>query len=225
MLRLFFLVHQWTVFVSTPYPVSSKEIRLGILLPVTGSWNVGTGIIPAIDIAIERIKSHPNLLEGFNFSYVVENSKCSFAEAIGKASDLLRLDPPIHVIIGPGCSMACLYVATLAKYYNKPMISYSCSSSRLADQTLYPTFCRTQPFSRMYAEEAPKILVKIMQLYRWKRAAILAADGNIWSPMAHSLKAEMRKKELHPELFLIYSNLHTSLSYLLDQVRKNARGN
>ena len=221
----FDLIQLGTTVASLLFIVYGKDIRLGVLLPITGSWSVGSGIIPTIDIAIEHIESQPNLLKGYNIAYVTQNSNCSVLEAVGRTADLLQSQPQIDVFIGPGCSRACLSAASLANYYNKPMISYSCSSIDLEDRVLYSTFSRTQPFSRTYSEKTPALLVILMQHFGWRRAAILAAKDEIWDPMAQKLRAEMQRQDMVVAYFHLYNNADKEASFpqMLEQVKRHAR--
>jgi hypothetical protein len=174
------------------FNVQCSNIHLGILIPMKyGTWKVGTEIIPIIDRAIEEVKSR-NILPGYNLTYTLNDSKCSSYEASGITADLKNAQARVDAYIGPGCSAACLSSGLLAHYWNIPMISYSCSSSSLMNRKKFSTFARTQPFSRTYSSVTPKALLKIMQHYRWTRAAIIAPYGykgdNIWEPIASSVR-------------------------------------
>lgn len=76
------------------------------------------------------------------------------------------------------------------------MISYSCSSVELSNRLFYPTFARTQPFSRTYSRETPDILLQSMRVYNWARAAIISTEDLVWTPIAISMTELFQKNNI-----------------------------
>lgn len=180
--------------------VQCVNIHLGILIPMDyGTWNVGREIIPIIGRAIREV-NNSGILPGYNITYTLRDSKCSSNTASGITADLKSSQPKVNAFIGPGCSAACLSAGLLAHYWNVPMISFSCSSSSLMNRRKYATFARTQPFSRTYSGVTPDALLKIMQHYQWKRAAIVAPYGykgdTIWEPIANSVRSHFLRNNI-----------------------------
>lgn len=210
-----------------------KEVRVGVLVPITGGFQVGNGIRPAIKAAFDDINRDENLLPALNLTYTIHNSACDSVTAAGIAADLKQASPPAEAYIGPGCSIACLAAGLLAQYWNKPMISYSCSSSDLEDITKYSTFARTQPFSRTYSQSTPSILLQIMRRYKWQRAAILAKDDgstSIWVPIANNVMKYFKENNLTVSYYNVYKVAddpeiqQTDTERLLGETKNNARG-
>ena len=210
-----------------------KEVRVGVLVPITGGFQVGNGIRPAIKAAFDDINRDENLLPALNLTYTIHNSACDSVTAVGIAADLKQASPPVEAYIGPGCSIACLAAGLLAEYWNKPMISYSCSSSDLEDITKYSTFARTQPFSRTYSQSTPSILLQIMRRYKWQRAAILAEDDgstSIWVPIANNVMKYFKENNLTVSYYNVYKVAddpkiqQTDTERLLGETKKYARG-
>ncbi|KAK3710027.1 hypothetical protein QZH41_012417, partial [Actinostola sp. cb2023] len=212
------LVWTSTIFTST----QCNNIHLGILIPIHGSWSVGNGILPIVDKAVEAIEKL-DLLHGYNISFTVNDSRCSSVMSSGLASDMVHSTPSVNAFIGPGCSGACLSAGLLAHYWNKPMISYSCSSSDLEKRWKYSTFARIQPFSRTYSDSTPLVLRKVMEYYRWKRAAIIAPYGhkgdNIWEPIASRVRIHFLKSNITISYYK--SELVPGYDAKSDNVRKN----
>lgn len=218
--------------------VVKKQVHIGVLVPITprftGGFHLGDGIRPVIKAAFDDVNRDGNLLSTINLTYTISDSACSSVQAAGIAADLMRLQTDVHAYIGPGCSVACLSAGLLAQYWNKPIISYSCSSLDLEDREKYSTFARTQPFSRTYSRITPLILLQIMQTFKWKRAAILARDetsASIWVPMANNLNHYFKQNNITVSYFNIYKTStdpaaqYKNTAMLLTETKKNARGN
>lgn len=210
-----------------------REVRVGVLVPITGGFQVGNGIRPAIKEAFDDINKDKNLLPALNLTYTIHNSACDSVSAVGIAADLKQSSASVDAYIGPGCSVACLSAALLAQYWNKPIISYSCSSSDLEDKTKYSTFARTQPFSRTYSQSTPSILLQIMRRYNWQRAAILATDDgptSIWVPIAENVIQYFKQNNLTVSYNSIYKvaedpeTKQNDAERLLGETKKYARG-
>ena len=162
--------------------VVSKNIHLGVMVPTSrpGFTELGRALALAVEPAIQDVYDFNRLSREWNITYTVKDSGCHKLWAVGKTYELRNAD----VFIGPACSDECLSAGLSASYWNKPMISYSCSSVELRHRFFYPTFARTQPFSRTYAEETPKFLYQAMDFYNWTRAAIISAEDDTFSPIA-----------------------------------------
>ena len=210
-----------------------EEVRVGVLVPITGGFQVGNGIRPAIKAAFDDINRDKNLLPALNLTYTIHDSSCDSVSAVGIAADLKQSSASVDGYIGPGCSIACLAAGLLAQYWNKPIISYSCSSSDLEDKTKYSTFARTQPFSRTYSQSTPSILLQIMRRYKWQRAAILAKDDgstSIWVPMANNVMEYFKENNMTVSYYNVYKvaddteTQQTDTERLLGETKNNARG-
>jgi len=202
-------------------------------VPITGGFEVGNGIRPAIKYAFDKINRDENLLPALNLTYTIHNSACDSVTAVGIAAELKQSPASVDAYIGPGCSIACLSAGLLAQYWNKPIISYSCSSSDLEDKTKYSTFARVQPFSRTYSQSTPPILLQIMRRYEWQRAAILAKDDgptSIWVPIANNVMEHFKANNLTVSYYNVFKmsddpeTQQTDTERLLGETKKNARG-
>ena len=210
-----------------------NEVRVGVLVPITGGFRVGDGIRPAIKAAFDDINRDENLLPDLNLTYTIHNSACDSVKAVGIAADLMRSSASVDAYIGPGCSIACLAAGLLAQYWNKPIISFSCSSLGLENRKKYSTFARTQPFGRTYKESTPAILLQIMRRYEWRRAAILARDkdyNSIWTPIAENVIKYFKESNITVSYYNVYKKAddpetqQRDAENLLKETKKNARG-
>ena len=217
-----------------------KQVHVGVLVPITprlnGGFSVGEGIRAAVKAAFDDINKDSTILSGLNLTYVIQDSGCNSVKAAGIAADLMHSQASIDAYIGPGCSRACISAGLLAQYWNKPIISFSCSSSELEDREKYSTFARTQPFSRTYSQITPSLLLTIMLHFQWKRAAILATDDSstkIWTPVAFELKNVFKENNVTVSYFNVYKltgditaqRRQAEIEMVLQETAENARGN
>lgn len=202
--------------------VVSENIHLGVLLPTSrpGFTELGRALELAVEPAIQDVYNHSRLSREWNITYTVKDSACHKTVAVGKTYELQNAD----VYIGPACSDSCLSAALLASYWNKPMISYSCSSVELSQRFFFPTFARTQPFSRTYSHETPDILLEAMKFYNWTRAAIISTEDHVWSPIAISMTEIFQRNNISVPFtgFYVSSSSFSHKTYLR-QVKDEAR--
>lgn len=200
----------------------SESIHFGVMLPTSMPEFSGLGraLELAIAPAIQDVYNHSRLSREWNITYTVEDSACHKRIAVGKTYELHTAD----AFIGPACSDSCLSAALLASYWNKPMISYSCSSVELSKRYFYPTFARTQPFSRTYLHETPEILLESMRVYNWTRAAIISTEDLVWTPIAISMTELFQKNNISVLFkgFYVPSSSFSHKTYLR-QVKDKAR--
>ncbi len=106
-------------------------MRLGLLLPITGSSRDRGAIVGAATLAIGEINRHPGgLMRGRRVEFAYEDEGCSAMQGMTGLSRLLQAvaTEPIHAVIGASCSAACLPSGYLASGSNLPQISNGCTS-------------------------------------------------------------------------------------------------
>ena len=211
-----FVLILWPTFL-----VHCEEIHLGILVPIQKFSGLGKGLASTIDIAIEDVYANQWLSRDYNLTYSVKDSNCSALKALGHVDDLRSA----HAFIGPTCSAGCISAAMLAAHRNKPIISYSCSSMELRNRELYPTFLRTQPFSRSFSYLTPEVLYRVMLFYNWSRAAIVSPDDNIWAPIAIALRDVLIQNNFTVPYYGLY-RVSTSFKHetVMADAKKVSRG-
>lgn len=205
------------------YLVGSETVHIGVLLPISmpGYSELGRALQLVVQPAIQDVFKQNTLTREWNITYTVEDSACHKTIAVGKTYELQNAD----AFIGPACSDSCLSAALLASYWNKPMISYSCSSVELSKRGNFPTFARTQPFSRTFTQETPDLLYRAMLFYKWKRAAFISTEDHVWSPIAISMAELFQRNNISVPFRGFYAP-SSSFSHktFLNQVKDEARG-
>lgn len=174
--------------------VVSKKIHFGVILPTSrpGFYELGKALELAVQPAIQDIYDFNRLSRDWNITYSVEDSGCHKLKAVGKTYELRNAD----VFIGPACGDECLSAGLLTTYWNKPMISYSCSPTELSNRYFYSTFARTQPFSRTYLLETPRFLYEAVKFFSWTRTAIISTEDPTWAPIAIALSEYLSQRNV-----------------------------
>ncbi|XP_078374364.1 atrial natriuretic peptide receptor 3-like [Oculina patagonica] len=151
-----------------------KDVKIGVLLPMTGYWPIGKTSASAITIAVDKINKDPTLLLGYNISFMWNDSMCLAAEGLNQAVEF-RISG-VDAIIGDGCDIICEPAAILAASWNLPMISWGCESSKLSEKSIYQTFARTVgSFSKMGG-----LFMSVLGYFKWKSIGIIASTESIW---------------------------------------------
>lgn len=193
------LLLQWLES-STPI----REVRLGVLLPIgrKGFQRLGESLQYVIEPAVQHIYSQKILNPAeYNITYTIADSACNKLQAVHYTYDMRSLD----AFIGPACTESCLAAGLLAASFNKPMISYSCSSLDLGRREFYFTFARTQPFTRTYFYSTPFLLWKLMKHYQWNIAGIIVVEDNLWTPIAHALNLHLTNSNMTVGYYGVYT--------------------
>ena len=176
---------------TTSPPTNKAEIKLGVLLPMTGYWPIGKTSASAITIAVQRINNDSTLLPGYNMTFMWNDSMCLAAEGLNQAVEFQIAQ--VDAIIGDGCDIICEPAAILAASWNLPMISWGCESSKLSEKTLFPTFARTVgSFSKM-----ADLFLSVFSYFGWKHIGIMASTETIWQLAMASLVKTFQENDLN----------------------------
>lgn len=216
------------IFVVWPLAFS-KDINLGLLLPFSGvEKDIGQSIAGASIIAIENINSNPYLLHNREIKYTWLDSACSAGKGLYKTVDLWAASGKnLNALIGGYCDVVCEPVGLLAGYWNIPILSYGCSSSKLSNKNDYPTLARTVgPYTKL-----GPMFIGLSRYFNWRRIAIIASSENVWQLTAFELKVELEKDGVFIPSFLTFDPGHTDItgkekalhSQILKDVKKVAR--
>ena len=126
---------------------ASNIVRVGILLPLSGSWpkgdQRGRTIAGAAMLAVQDVNSDLSLLDGKLLEYSGEDSGCDSLESMVGTNKILLQAGQLDAIIGPACSSACESSAYLLRNRALPQVSFGCTESSLIKK--YPTVCIFSP--------------------------------------------------------------------------------
>ena len=121
-----------------------EPVHVALLLPTTGSWDVGLLVAGAAALAVNRVNADKTLLNGHMLlEYSWANSGCSAQQGLAAMGKLLQGERRIDAVIGPACSSACEVTSHLSGGQDIPQISYGCTSPKLSDKADFRLFSRT----------------------------------------------------------------------------------
>jgi ABC-type branched-subunit amino acid transport system substrate-binding protein len=132
---------------SAEYFAAANIVRVGILLPLSGSWpkgdQRGRTIAGAAMLAVQDVNSDLSLLDGKVLEYSGEDSGCGSLESMAATNKILLRNGQLDAMIGPACSSACESSAYLLRDRAIPQISFGCTESSLAKN--FPMVCNLGP--------------------------------------------------------------------------------
>ncbi|XP_071950714.1 atrial natriuretic peptide receptor 3-like [Antedon mediterranea] len=167
----------------------TTDIVLGVLLPYTGSWPIGSKIASAASIAIDDIQNDPALLPNRSIGFLWNDTRCNAGDGLYEVVDLWShgLVLHLHGFIGAGCDSVCEPSGLLTAAWDLPMISWGCTSSSMSNKLNYPTFVRTVgPYFRC----APMI-VELFHRFEWSRAAIITSSEHSWQLTSSEVRTSL----------------------------------
>ena len=80
-------------------------------------WS-SAGVIPAIELALERVNNHSNILKDYYLDIEWKDSRCARGFGIKGMLEHITESPHKIAFIGPGCSIAAESVAETLPFWN-----------------------------------------------------------------------------------------------------------
>lgn len=199
--------------------ISSSEIRLGVLLPITGRWPIGTRIAAAVPLATSDVMNDATLLPGYNITYEIVDSSCEPEQGLRGMVGFKGVD----LFIGPACSVVVEPAALLAKIWNKPIITYAASSNKFINKNVYSTLGTITAYARRSERYTPKFVLQILKAFNWTIFAILSSSEVEWKTMAGKIRHEV-EPDLKVSLFETYDNKNPQFEKVLLKGKDVTRG-
>ena len=75
--------------------------HFALLMPFSGSWDIGHRIAGAAALAVERVNADKALLPGRRFEYSWADSGCSAQQGLAAMGKLLQGESRMNAVIGP----------------------------------------------------------------------------------------------------------------------------
>ena len=94
---------------NSPTPPCDSEcdvLKIGVLVPVSGSWAAGRTIAGAASLAVDTINRDAAMLVGRRLEFVWRDSVCSSSQALVALSEMIA-ESKVDAVIGPACDEAC----------------------------------------------------------------------------------------------------------------------
>ncbi|KAI6216765.1 Ligand-binding protein, receptor family [Aphelenchoides besseyi] len=210
-------------------PQMQREIKVGVLIPGNSSSLeelVGyERSIGALNVASYYIAQN-GLIPSFNFTFDVQDDKCSESEATGRAVDMIE-ENQIELLVGPTCSDPANRVASVAKFFNVPLFTWGMTSSRLlANSTKFSTLVSTSGTTLSLAFA----FLSIVEYFEWDRFAMIYSSdqqqrcGDLQSDLEVIVRLRIRNSdvrsckpnELYCDFKINSKNLQCEIGVFLD---------
>lgn len=203
----------------------ARQIKLGVLLPWSGSWPLAQRMAEVIPKTIENINRNRSLLGNNNLTFVWRDTRNLASQGLWAMVDLWKNETSlVDAFIGPVFSVICEPCGLLAERLNLPMISWGCSSQRLSNKHLYPTFARTKTYGRTNPINTSHAMASVIRHFRWKRVGLFYSLDSVWTDLALETKRELEKSGIKTKKMIFSSKLPQNHESLLKQAREKARG-
>ncbi|PAA88021.1 hypothetical protein BOX15_Mlig008707g2 [Macrostomum lignano] len=166
-------------------------LHIGALFPMSGDWAGGIACWPAVEMALQSVNDHPDILPDYRLVLHPQDSQCDPGLGARKMYELLY-HPSNNsrvVTLLTGCSTVSTYVAQAAHMWNLVVLSYGSSSPALSDRSRFPTFFRTHPSAAL---NNPTRL-KLLQRYNWTRVFVLRSNEEVFASTAKDLEQLLRR--------------------------------
>lgn len=196
------------------------EIQLGVLLPMTGRWPIGTRTAAAVPMAISAIMNDSSLLPEYNISFRIEDSSCEPEQGLRAIVGFQSVD----VFIGPACSVVAEPAALLAKIWKKPIITYAASSNEFIDKNVYSTLATITAYARRSERYTPGFVLQILKAFKWTILAILSSSEVEWKTMAGKIRSVVESDSIEVSLFETYDNKSPEFETILTKGKDVTRG-
>ncbi|RDD36457.1 Gamma-aminobutyric acid type B receptor subunit 2 [Trichoplax sp. H2] len=160
------------------------DLYIGGLFPVHSIGWDASGVIPAVEMALEDINNRSDILAGYKLKLLWKDTQGKNHVGLSAYYDILRKPPTKVAILGPGFTNIATMTAENSHFYNLVQVSYSAEGARLSDRNLFPTFFRTCYNPSSFSSQ----LVTILLHFNWTEVGLLYANSDDFSHSVNSLK-------------------------------------
>eukprot|EP00462_Mataza_sp_D1_P007519 CAMPEP_0175122790 /NCGR_PEP_ID=MMETSP0087-20121206/1901_1 /TAXON_ID=136419 /ORGANISM="Unknown Unknown, Strain D1" /LENGTH=1351 /DNA_ID=CAMNT_0016404445 /DNA_START=71 /DNA_END=4127 /DNA_ORIENTATION=- len=187
---------------------------IGVLMS-TKNWNVMEHMGAAVSLAVDEINVNLSLTGGLRLGYVFgEDTECSTNGALRSISKVTS-ENQLAAIIGPGCSLGCEVTGLVAASLNLLEISYSCTSPKLSDKQVFPTFLRTVGSISPVAT----VFLQLFLRYSWTEGAIVGStQAYVFSSAATATSIEFQKAGLQTQSYFFQPE--DDISLIMSAIKK-----
>lgn len=195
-------------------------LHLGVFLSINSTVLSTVGFLPALDIAIDSVNNHTEVLKDLNgTSYylkaIVTDSGCDAPTSLRAFIDEISFEPTRIMLIGSSCSISTEPLAELAPFWNLVQISPAATSPRLSRELdSFPTFLRTVASDTAMV---PGIAAAMIN-FRWSRIALLTQAENVFTFFSATLREHFETTDLR-----VIHEFQFSTSDNLEQIVESLR--
>ncbi|XP_070535176.1 gamma-aminobutyric acid type B receptor subunit 2-like [Ptychodera flava] len=155
------------------------------------SWS-GSGMIPAIELALDDVNNRSDILQDYELLWEWKDDECDAGRAAYVLCQHVYNGSQKIMILGGGCSVSTAPVAAFSWYFNMLQISYAASSPELSDKSKYPLFLRTMQSEAK--QNAARIA--IMKHFEWTHVATLYQNEKFFGMVNRDLIERMKENDI-----------------------------
>ena len=208
---------------------SSNEsvLQLLVVLNVEGGpgvprWDRGLEILPAAQLAVDKINGDPSILPGYNLELIqVDTGKCMHnfhSEGLINFVHQITLEEN-HIVgvVGLFCTSVAQLLSPLAGHQGVGLLQISGSASPvLRNQERHPYLWHMIPSSAVYVDA----VLEMMEAFEWRNIAVIGAPGGLYYHTAKEFTLKVSGNDSRLVTLLISGGQLSSALRDLRQSRK-----
>ncbi|CAH1785979.1 unnamed protein product [Owenia fusiformis] len=151
-----------------------QKLYLAGLFPLSKeAGDIGLGVLPAVQMAIEQVNANRTLLPGYELEVIVEDTQCDMAVGTKLLFDMFHKSPPV-MLFGGACPQVTGPLAQTTVPWEMAQLSYADTDPGLSERDRYPYFFRTVPSD---IDLYPAVLA-LLKHYNWTRVGTIYQDSS-----------------------------------------------
>ncbi|KAK6752778.1 hypothetical protein RB195_003903 [Necator americanus] len=126
-----------------------------------------------LELSRKELLEDGTLGKDFDIEIISRNGCGDALEGVAAAADLYHVEH-VTTFLGPYCTEEMIAVATMANYWNIPIIAYMATANSLSDKKIYKTLVRTSLRTMNTIAESTAAFVKH---YKWRKVTLVSNIG------------------------------------------------
>ena len=202
-------------------------LQLLVVLNVEGGpevprWDRGLEILPAAQLAVDKINGDPSILPGYNLELIqVDTGKCTHnfhsEGLINFVRQITQEENHIVGVVGLFCTSVAQLLSPLAGHQGISLLQISGSASPvLRNQERHPYLWHMVPSSAAYIDA----VLEMMDAFEWRNIAVIGAPGGLYYHTAKEFTLKVSGNDSRLVTLLISDGQVSSALRDLRQSRK-----
>ncbi|XP_074593513.1 gamma-aminobutyric acid type B receptor subunit 2-like isoform X2 [Brevipalpus obovatus] len=133
---------------------------------------IGLGVWPAVELALQHINSNPNILTNYNLSIVPADTECDPAVGMKCFFDMIHNAPKKLMLFGDACYTVTDPIAKASRFFNLIQLTYADTHPMFTGKT-YQNFYRVVPSD--FAFNPARIA--LLQRFNWTKVGYIYEKG------------------------------------------------
>ncbi|ETN83176.1 hypothetical protein NECAME_07536 [Necator americanus] len=145
--------------------ICKKSEYESVLIGHIGAIGVLPNYEKVLELSRKELLEDGTLGKDFDIEIISRNGCGDALEGVAAAADLYHVEH-VTTFLGPYCTEEMIAVATMANYWNIPIIAYMATANSLSDKKIYKTLVRTSLRTMNTIAESTAAFVKH---YKWRK--------------------------------------------------------